>query len=1667
MIKKSYLFLTLLTAFLWLGSGTMRADEELILSEGFEGTLSDNWTKVSCHSSSIPYSTAKRTGSKGFRFYYNTNPPQYLISKVLSIPSGATSVSLSFYYKAYSASYEESFMVGYSTTDNSTSSFTWDTEIKTKSTSWSQYVNNNLPVGTKYICIKYTASNQFYLFIDDLVMTCTVTSTCPKPKNLASDFIGDKTASFSWTAGGEEESWQYVYLPATTALTDEAWSGATAGTVTNTAVSLSGLSVSTDYVFYVRSDCGSEQSTAISKTFTTACEATAVPFKENFNNAASTNYAIPDCWSRIAYVSGTSYYPYVNSTQGVGSTKGLYFYGGSSTTSSIIVLPLLDAPTNTLAISFDYKQTQTNGNYGQVKIGYMTDPKDAATFQALKPLDRYSIWTSIEEELLTGAPANSYVAIQFSGTGSSNCYMTIDNIEVAVPSACKKPGNLTVGATSPTSLKASWTAKGEETAWNVRFSADGQNWTTRAADTNPFVLTGLSAGTTYEVQVQANCGGEQSDWTASTSATTLCAPVQGIGFSQNFDSETSNQLPSCWSKISNSNYPYTYGFYPKGCSGKCFYFYGGVDGSSELIAILPPFSEATNTLYVSLYYSNANVECNGYYDYSASEYGQLEIGYITDPTDASTFTVQEALTRVSAYTQAQVALTNAPADSYVAIRYAGGSYGNIGEAYIDDVEISAIPSCLTPSGLAANTLTTTSAQISWSSTASAWNLQYSLKGANAWTTVNNVTENPYTLSGLTASQDYEIQIQTVCGGEETSNWSASTYFSMPCDVATMPFSQNFNGLTSAGQIPTCWNNDEGTTTNDYYKWSYNASGHEGACVCFDSYDNYSPNNNYLKTPEIAVTEAAILSFWYKNPAGGDFSVYYSLDGGTTKTELVTGLTGKSAWTKHADIELPAGCVGQNVTIVFKGTSNYSYGEAYLYLDDVTVIAKPSCVAPAAPSASSITSTSAVLAWTAGGEESAWLLQYSTDGQNWLDANNGEEINTNSFTLTGLTPNHTTYYARVKAVCGVGDESIWSDASEAFYTLCAAVEMPFEEDFSGSIDCWKKEDCVSNTGLTNNTFMFYYGYSNQYLITPEINTLGKKVNVEFDYYKSGSGTEKFMVGYSKTTDEVSAFTWGDEVTATNTSANVLRYSETLPAGVKYVAIAYTALDQYYLYIDNFSVEEAPACPKVKASTLAVSTITANSATVTWTAAGEETAWNLQYKAEGEEWSEAIPVATTPSYTFTGETALAANTVYYVRVQADCAGEGTSEYTDGTFSFETECVAFTVAYGNEWSFGFETEEGAAVNTVPSCWKQLCSIDNVTYAYALVDNEGAKTGSQCLHVEVYHNYSAIAVLPAFSNDLKDLQISFAYKNENTTTNYGQLEVGYYLNGVFTRIGDKLTRVTTYTDMKVDMPDSDLAGAKIAFRIVGSGGYRRTHAYIDDIVVCKKPIVLADNANNADTLAALNGQNLDIVIGRTLVAADYYNTICLPFDVPSLTGTPLEGGDLWAFMYAVEENAELLFRIVEASSIEAGKPYFIAFPDNTENIVNPLFKNVTISATAGQEVGNDVAKLCGIVDKPVVFTPNDQTKLFLAANNTLYWWAGSENSQLNNFRAYFKVSTGSGNAPARYGMPARIIKGEQHATGIDNAKFNDETIKRLENNQVIIIRNGVKYNIQGQVIQ
>jgi hypothetical protein len=109
-----------------------------------------------------------------------------------------------------------------------------------------------------------------------------------------------------------------------------------------------------------------------------------------------------------------------------------------------------------------------------------------------------------------------------------------------------------------------------------------------------------------------------------------------------------------------------------------------------------------------------------------------------------------------------------------------------------------------------------------------------------------------------------------------------------------------------------------------------------------------------------------------------------------------------------------------------------------------------------------------------------------------------------------------------------------------------------------------------TGDYGFRFSSYSGSSDgsfdQYLISPELTKAGL---LEFAYRSSSGTTDKFRVGYSSTTNDVSAFTWGNEM-ASASSWNT--FSETMPENAKYFAINYTAVYQFRLYIDDITIYE---------------------------------------------------------------------------------------------------------------------------------------------------------------------------------------------------------------------------------------------------------------------------------------------------------------------------------------------------------------------------------------------------------------------------------------------------------------------------------------------------------------
>ncbi|MBO6074119.1 MAG: hypothetical protein J6P74_03155 [Paludibacteraceae bacterium] len=224
---------------------------------------------------------------------------------------------------------------------------------------------------------------------------------------------------------------------------------------------------------------------------------------------------------------------------------------------------------------------------------------------------------------------------------------------------------------------------------------------------------------------------------------------------------------------------------------------------------------------------------------------------------------------------------------------------------------------------------------------------------------------------------------------------------------------------------------------------------------------------------------------------------------------------------------------------------------------------------------------------------------------------------------------------------------------------------------------------------------------------------------------------------------------------------------------------------------------------------------------------------------------------------------------------------------------------------------------------------------------------------------------------------------------------------------------------------------------------------------------ITLDEEATNVATVIEPNdGKTVNVQLTRSLVSG-MYNTICLPFAVSAAEKTRVFGDAEVKKLTSssIEDGGFVLNLNFDAvDEMEAGVPYIIK---PTEDISNPKFLGVTINNTLNNtETSN--AEFIGNFVKSTIEASEDN--LFLGANNTLYF--PTIDMEIKGMRAYFEVNNPSG-APIRR---ARIVEQGNVVTEIEIAQPDmldkvdkSNVTKRIENGQLLIIRESVQYNALG----
>ena len=206
--------------------------------------------------------------------------------------------------------------------------------------------------------------------------------------------------------------------------------------------------------------------------------------------------------------------------------------------------------------------------------------------------------------------------------------------------------------------------------------------------------------------------------------------------------------------------------------------------------------------------------------------------------------------------------------------------------------------------------------------------------------------------------------------------------------------------------------------------------------------------------------------------------------------------------------------------------------------------------------------------------------------------------------------------------------------------------------------------------------------------------------------------------------------------------------------------------------------------------------------------------------------------------------------------------------------------------------------------------------------------------------------------------------------------------------------------------------------------------------------PLVYVIDEGKAFTSPASDISGATVRLVRTLNSS-YWNTFAVPFDITTMDGQIREFDHM-------DGNT---MKFADAASIEAGKPYLVK---PTANIENPVYENVTLSATAAQEVTDGGFSF--VATYSPVNLKTDKTEQFLKTDGQLYYPTNKSN-QMKGMRAFFRVPQGASAHVA--------IDGEE--TGIDGVRQDavrtEEAIYDLQGRKVngqlkkgIYIMNGKK---------
>ncbi|MCC3160623.1 fibronectin type III domain-containing protein [Hymenobacter sp. 15J16-1T3B] len=615
----------------------------------------------------------------------------------------------------------------------------------------------------------------------DFTICAQTDAPCGTVSNLSVNNITATSAALTFTAPTGATSYTVTYTP-------------TGGTLsiltpnpTASPAQLTGLTANTTYTVTIQATCAAGTGLPLALTFTTA-----PPPPANDNCAAPTSLTV-----------GTSCTPVTATT--VGATASAAPITAPSCTTGAVndVWFSLTVPANGIV------QVTTGAVSGSAvtDTGLQLYSGTCGALTSLGCNDNFGS-TNFSQVRATGLTPGSTVYARVWQVGSTAGGQF--TVCAATDPACPAVTNLAVGSITTTSASVSFTPPSAGTSYTVTYTPTGGSATTVTPTPtgSPVALTGLAPGTTYTVSVVSNCQpGETSAAATTTFTTTSCVAPTGLSVT----GITTTTATVNFGVGNGSSYTVTYT--PQGGSATTVTpnptaspvaLSGLTPGTQYTVRIVSNCgsgqSAAATTTFTTL------TPCN--------PVTGLAAGSITTTSASLSFTGSGASYTVTYTPQGGSATTVTPAPTASPVSLTGltpntqytvsvvSNCGNGLSSTPTTTTFTTLAPCNAVTGLAAGSITTTSASLSFTGTGSSYTVTYTPQGGAATTVTPAPTASPVALAGLTPNTQYTVSVVSNCAGGQTSAAATATFTTLPTATCAAPTGVAVSGVTSTAATVT-------------------------------------------------------------------------------------------------------------------------------------------------------------------------------------------------------------------------------------------------------------------------------------------------------------------------------------------------------------------------------------------------------------------------------------------------------------------------------------------------------------------------------------------------------------------------------------------------------------------------------------------------------------------------------------------------------------------------------------------------------------------------------------------------------------------------------------------------------------------------------------------------